>query len=226
MSLMERIREIETEEREAAEAVRRAQAEAEAERKRLLWEQYEAELPGAILEQRKLLEALGQMGVIASVEEMIAPDKLHFPLTPAERIEERERVRLAISRVGSSKKIDKAAVQVALSSMYTQKWQGRVVEPMQREDGTLDPSARIRVDDRVIGKASRGHYSEQWVDVLYSPIRRLIIQGAEIFFDGYATPQRFDIQEITNGLAMAFVHPNYTKLPPGPDHHHPVPRYL
>lgn len=223
MSLRERIDEIRTSERETAEAVKRAQAEAEAERIRLLREQYATELPDAIFKQRELLEALKRIGVVPMLEEMIDPDKLYFPLTPAEQIEERERVRLAISRIGSSEKIDRAAVQVALSRMYTQKWRGRVAEPMQREDGTLDLSARIRIYSSEMGNGSGG---EQWVDVSYSSIKRLIIQGKEAFFDGHATPQRFDIQAITDGLARAFLHPNFKKLPPGPDHSHLAPRYL
>ncbi|MDO8621045.1 MAG: hypothetical protein Q7R31_02075 [Candidatus Levybacteria bacterium] len=173
---------------------------------------YIQELPAALKIQQGLFEDLRAIGVIDMIDKMIEPDKILPIEMPKKPQVSRETPKQ--SKPGITTYMDQEKVNRLWFGTLNQKWQGGIFNPRQREDGSLDPTLRIWINNDT---TSFGLYREEYmiplktVMVSYSSEKVLMIEGAKTTFKDVVTIENAD--KWTIAFQQALQHPMAQHLP-------------
>lgn len=177
---------------------------------------YAIEVDEMIVRQRVLVEALKQIRVVAILEGMTAPEKLARVHTSSDLAEMGRRMDALYYGPPSIKEISAEEIETDSRRWRAQQWQGMVLPPRQLNDGSLDSTLRIVVDNDVF---SRKMAPPGWAGPLkrvildYSAEGMLTIRGRGVTFQGIATSGSYDKEAIETGLVEAFRDPEEVQLP-------------
>ena len=209
MGIRERVEQLGQEEYEKTVEAKKNREDDEKARR----EKYNGELPQALLDQRPLFNKLKRSGVIELIEEMIYPDKIEPHLTLGEQNAQTTKL---------AKKLDKSRSQrvkplvmsreenLNLNSIFRdrqdQEWHAFVHHPEQKEDGAIDRTVRITIDNDTWKRQST-HLKglKKKVHISFSPNGVLAIKGAEVTYEG-SVGKRYQ-EKIEEGFAKAFHKP-------------------
>lgn len=178
---------------------------------------YAQQLPDALRIQQGLIEDLRAIGVIDMINAVITPDVITPNKTREEELKIWKRAKAEqLKKPRVTTYMDPRLVSKIWFEMWDQKWQGGIFYPSQREDGSLDPTLRIGIDNDT---TSFEYYHEDTLGPLksiivsYSPERVLTIEGTETTFKGVVTRENVDKDAISTAFGKALQRPTIQHLP-------------
>lgn len=209
MGMHEKMSAIRAEEQVASAEIQKAEEEIKREQGR----RYQQELPETLRIQRALFEELQAMGIISMIEEMTVPDKVVRLQTPEEKLETEKKTRKRFDELKTGI-VETITAKQIMEDLRRNEWGPQVLLPEQKDDGSVEPTLRILVQDNPL---KRGRGNRKTVNISYSEKKILTIEGEDVTFQDQVTQNHADkdtIDTIETALAHAFLKPQFPKISP------------